>query len=81
VLPDTSAQGGQVVAEKLRQALAQRPLLDDHPELTLTLTVGIAEMTPDITAEESVRHADHALVTGKTSGKDRVVTWSEGQRS
>jgi len=78
VLPDTSAEGGRVVAEKLRQALAARPLLDDQPELSLTLTLGVAEMTTATSAEDGVRRADEALVAGKAAGKDRVVVWGGG---
>jgi diguanylate cyclase (GGDEF)-like protein len=76
VLPDTTLDGGRALAEKLRELVARSPLLEERPEHFITLTVGVAEMTAEVSVEESVRRADHALLSGKSAGKDRVVVWS-----
>ncbi|HSL17723.1 MAG TPA: diguanylate cyclase [Methylomirabilota bacterium] len=71
VLPDTDDAGAAELAEKLRRAVAARPLTVGDLELALTLTFGVAahEGGP---VEDTVRRADEALYRGKRAGRDRV---------
>ncbi len=79
ILPDASLTDGQVVAERLRSALAGKRLRnrrtgDDFGRVTLSL--GVADYSPGDTAEDIVRRADQALYRAKREGRNRVA--SEG---
>ena len=76
-LPDTGTEGGLVVAEKIRQAVAEIyvPSIDEK----ITTSVGVATL-PDDAADASglVRAADRALYLAKTNGRNRVESVSMG---
>jgi diguanylate cyclase (GGDEF)-like protein len=77
LLPDTGHEGGLVVAERLRAALASRPVKvrceePDALELTLTASIGVAEQRPGEEAQQFLRRADMALARAKRAGRNRV---------
>jgi two-component system, cell cycle response regulator len=75
-LPDTDAEEAQVVAERVRQAIARdRVRLPDRPdEMTVTVSIGIsAFLGPQDTADGLVRRAHAALDRAKHEGPNRVV--------
>jgi diguanylate cyclase (GGDEF)-like protein len=71
--PDTSSDGGLVLAEKLRlaiQALQVRDL-----DVPITASIGVAELPTDAAdAAELMRRADRALYAAKNRGRNRVET-------
>jgi len=69
LLPDTPPEGAQLVANRLRQAIAE---LRDLPT-TVTVSIGIAACTQDETPFDLVARADEALYRAKNGGRDRVV--------
>jgi diguanylate cyclase (GGDEF)-like protein len=71
VLPETSLQGAQHVAEKLREAVANLP----HP--VPTISVGVAVWQPQVSADELLGQADEALYHAKQRGRDRVAVHGE----
>jgi len=76
LLPDTGALDAEVVAEKVRRAVAASV----HPLVgQVTVSVGVSQWRDDLTDEGLlVRRADHALYAAKGSGRNRVVVWQEG---
>ena len=73
MLPDTSEEGGVVVAQKLRSAV-----LDARPGgVMVTVSIGVAEdtMKEDIEQEYPmlIRYAEGNLIVAKTNGKNQVV--------
>lgn len=75
ILPETALDGGLAVAEKLRVAVAGcRAGGPVHPEIEVSLSVGIAEYDPDMPIEVSISRADRALYEAKTGGRNRCVT-------
>jgi diguanylate cyclase (GGDEF)-like protein len=73
MLPDTSEEGGVVVAQKLRSAV-----LDARPGgVMVTVSIGVAEgiMKEDIDQEYPmlIRYAEGNLIVAKTNGKNQVV--------
>jgi diguanylate cyclase (GGDEF)-like protein len=77
LLPDTGHEGGLVVAERLRASLASRPVdvrREGHDALVLTLTasIGVAELRPEEEAQEFLCRADMALARAKSAGRNRV---------
>jgi diguanylate cyclase (GGDEF)-like protein len=71
VLPETSLQGAQHVAEKLREAVANLP----HP--VPTISVGVAVWQPQVSADELLGQADAALYHAKQHGRDCVAVHGE----
>jgi diguanylate cyclase (GGDEF)-like protein/PAS domain S-box-containing protein len=70
LLPDTSASGASVVAEKLL-ANVVKPVAIDRHELAVTPSIGIA-MYPDDGCEFTVlsKHADIAMYRAKSGGRN-----------
>ena len=82
VLPDTPAPGARKMAERLRSALADRPIpLPGGGDLWQTVSIGIAlsprQAPPDTpalakaAAEELIAAADRALYHAKAAGRNR----------
>lgn len=84
LLPDTDAVAGRSLAERLRAAVAERPVaLADGTELELTISAGLATVTPTradedlkTLAESLLARADVALYEAKSAGRDRVAAAS-----
>lgn len=74
ILPDTGAQGAQVMAEKLRSLIASQPISLDGETLAITVSIGVSELQGD---DESMRplqmRADTALYQAKNTGRNCVV--------
>jgi diguanylate cyclase (GGDEF)-like protein/PAS domain S-box-containing protein len=68
LLQDTSAQGGTVFAERLRQQVAETRLNG----LALTISMGIAEYRRSDSPEALLARADSALYRAKRAGRNRV---------
>jgi diguanylate cyclase (GGDEF)-like protein len=79
LLSDTPREGGVVLAEKLRRAIAGIVL----PEVdrAITASFGVATLPDDaIDAGTLVRAADRALYQAKADGRDRVVASTQTER-
>lgn len=77
IMPDTDLSFAQMVAERLRVYVADKPFeLESAPKkLSLTISIGVAcsEGRADGSAE-IMRRADQALYRAKRDGRNRVVT-------
>lgn len=72
LLPGTSAQQAAALCEKLRTAIAAHPWRELHPELGVTMSIGVADALPSDTLEKLVGRADEKLYEAKRSGKNQV---------
>lgn len=75
VLPDTSPQGAQAVAENIRQAVAILALAHTGSPLGhVTTSIGAATWTPglEVGVSEIIRAADEALYCAKAAGRNQV---------
>jgi diguanylate cyclase (GGDEF)-like protein len=75
VLPETSLVGGEIVAERMRQAI--EALSIDHPTAPggkITISFGLASgvAMPETDPSMLVKAADRALYEAKRSGRNRV---------
>lgn len=71
ILPDTDAATARRLADRLVEAVAtRRPATGDAP---LTISVGVAELIGDESAESLLRRADAALYSAKRGGRNQVV--------
>jgi diguanylate cyclase (GGDEF)-like protein len=69
VLPDTLPEGGFLVAQRLRQAIAD---LHDLPT-PVTVSIGVAACTQDDVCAKLIARADEALYRAKKNGRDCVM--------
>ncbi|MCY1397330.1 Chemotaxis response regulator protein-glutamate methylesterase [compost metagenome] len=76
VLPNTSHGGARLLAEKLRQTIAglQIPHVAPAPGASLTVSIGLATMTPQVGSHcrELISAADKGLYLAKHSGRNQV---------
>lgn len=84
LLPHVDRQGALTVAEKLRQAVASRPLPVPNGEMKITASFGTTMMSivaKDI--DSLLAQADAAMYQAKQSGRNRCVCWgaAEGVKS
>lgn len=76
LLPETTTEGAFIVCEELRQSLMQLVIEYDHKQITVTATLGLAQL--DDVQLELVRWqsaADIALYQGKKTGRNKVVLY------
>ncbi|MGP4843402.1 GGDEF domain-containing protein [Marinobacter sp. 1Y8] len=74
LLPNTNSSQARTVCEHLRKTLANTPLTVGDNAVSLTMSVGIAEIGADGNSLRSLlKRADHRLYAAKTSGRNRVV--------
>ena len=75
VMPDTDISFAYMVAERLRQEVADQPFRVKGPqsELEVTISIGIASITPDVhhNPADLIVKADRALYEAKQAGRDR----------
>ncbi|MEH6650000.1 MAG: PAS domain S-box protein [Motiliproteus sp.] len=78
MLPGTDLDGGRVYAERLRQQLAQTPLVLPEATLSLTVSVGVAMLAAeDPSFDASLARADRAMYQAKNNGRNSVVIETE----
>ena len=74
ILPETDADGAQIIAERLRANIARAVVHSHKVTLSYTVSLGVAilaQETPDVSAW--LRSADGALYAAKHAGKNQVV--------
>ena len=77
VLPNTSLDGGQALAEMVRKAIQSKELLRRSTNENLgrvTASLGVAQLQPDDNATSLIERADRCLYAAKRSGRNKVVT-------
>lgn len=73
ILSQTPLEQALALAERLRLGISQIPLHLKGQELSITVSLGVAELAPQTTNGESLVHAaDTALYRAKQAGKNRV---------
>lgn len=75
ILPDTDAQTGYELAERIREKIASRGFkLDSGQTVDQTLSLGVAQLTPAMQSPlELLEAADKNLYRSKKEGRNRVT--------
>ena len=76
VMPETDIAVACTVAERLRQAIGEKPFPagQGNPDLPITISIGVAAVSPATANPDALfRAADEALYAAKGSGRNRVV--------
>lgn len=76
MMPETDLAKAYVVAERLRQCIAERPFqLTGDKKIKVTASVGVAALeSVDDTPDALLKRSDQALYNAKRDGRNRVVT-------
>ena len=76
VLPDIQPKVAMRVAERLRKAICDEPIVCSAPEGTVNVSVSIGGMIindPNMTVEEALKRADDCLYKAKEQGRNCVI--------
>jgi diguanylate cyclase (GGDEF)-like protein len=73
ILTDTDIPGAQLVAERLRAAIATAPVTTESGQVSVTTSIGIARARKAMEPAELLKAADAALYEAKANGRNRVV--------
>ncbi len=76
LLPDTDLTAAVVVAERVRQRVAARPLSVGDQVLYVTLSIGVAVYKAHDSVHQCIKAADVALYQAKRGGRNRVAAAS-----
>ena len=75
LLPETDLVGGGLVAERIRETLASRPVEAAGHRLEITVSLGVTVLgAADGSLEALLSRADRALYDAKQGGRNRVVS-------
>lgn len=72
VLQDCPPAEGWLVAEKLRQAIADARFSSVDPALQVTISIGVSEFNGEESPDQAINRADQALYAAKGGGRNRV---------
>ena len=81
LMPDTSLDLAQAVAERLRARVAEQPfeIPEKGLDLPVTISIGVAGLLPgDESGEALLARGDQAMYAAKRAGRNRVVTLDGG---
>ncbi len=75
ILPEIELKGATQFAEKIRIMLAEAKFVFEGRQIPVTISVGVAELTPDVaTYDDLIKRADARLYKAKQTGRNRVVS-------
>lgn len=79
LLPHTTIEEAQIVAERLRTAVEQSEISIDNSNkpIHLTISIGLAELEVKDMPEDLYMKADSALYTAKEQGRNRVMVYNK----
>ncbi len=72
IFPRTSLSDAYIIAEKLREIIAEFPFSYKEHAFTITTSVGISEINPGNDVEAQIDLADQSLYQAKALGRNRV---------
>ncbi|HYR05814.1 MAG TPA: sensor domain-containing diguanylate cyclase [Gallionella sp.] len=80
MLPETTIQHAQVLAERIRKAVAAAEVPLGDRKIGITVSIGLVEVSPEDSSLSTVLHrADLAMYQAKTRGRNQVVTTMESR--
>lgn len=74
VLPDTDTASARVLAERVRLAIGEHPLVVNGQRIPITVSLGVASVTGEVDLDNLSREADRALYLAKRGGRNRVAS-------
>ena len=72
LLPDTSPDTALLTCEQIRAAIERERWIPSHPELRITVSIGICNRLSEKSLEATLAAADRALEQAKKSGRNKT---------
>ncbi len=77
-LPNTDVESATKLLDRLRMELEKLPIaLGDEKFTKITVSIGITQMSPEASIEQSIENADKALYDAKGRGRNQIQIWEE----
>ncbi len=73
ILPETTLTAAMQLAERLRQQVEAQVTKTQDADLTVTVSIGLASLSPDKEVSDVFSRADLALYKAKAAGRNQVV--------
>ncbi len=78
LMPNTKLDGASHLGDRLRQVIADHQLTYEGQEISISVSIGIAELSPkDSSIEDCLRKADKAMYMAKENGRNRMEIFTE----
>jgi len=77
IFSETSCEGAQIVAERIRASIADKPFTCGDTSINLSVTIGFSYTHGAVPLTQIIKEADLALYKGKHAGKNRVICYQE----
>jgi diguanylate cyclase (GGDEF)-like protein len=74
VLPDTGLDAARVLAERIRAAISDHPMVVESQRIKVTVSIGAACVEGHANVDDLAREADRALYLAKRGGRNRVAS-------
>jgi diguanylate cyclase (GGDEF)-like protein len=81
VLEDTTLAGARILAERIREQIADQPCEHGGKAISVTLSQGIAEFSEEESIDSLIARADAALYAAKRGGRNRVSLQLDERRA
>jgi PleD family two-component response regulator len=75
LFPETSAQNAFHICDKLRKIVEAAPWHEIHPDLRVTISMGLCDDIGQGSGETMIARADDKLYEVKRNGKNHVRIW------
>jgi len=76
LMPETDINGANILAERIRNSIAESSVEHEGMQLRVTISVGVAEFPPEgITSDDFIKRADSALYASKKNGRNQTTLW------
>lgn len=72
ILPETDLDGARLLAETLRERVAEHQFVFQGEEILVTISMGAAALEPDMVSTDLIKAADEKLYEAKRGGRNRV---------
>ena len=78
VLPDTPIDGAVTTVSRIRKIIDGKPLVENHQNIPIGFSVGVARFVSGESADHLVERADRAMYVAKQAGRGRTAVADEG---
>ena len=80
ILPNTSLTEATVAAERMVKVAAKTPIIWDNEPISISVSIGLGQYSPDSTPEDITNRSDQALYAAKQAGKNTVRIFEPTQK-